>query len=679
MESPYQEAIFRPGTNHLAVEVHRFHPSSDSMSLGLQAWIHPISPSPLAILEQPGDVTVRELRKAALSIVTSGEGARYQWHRNGIPIPNATQRILTFPITALSDGGDYFVTVSNIFDFLTSETVTFSVIPHINQLVVLEADGMLPPMEEGILVTFSEPLDEASATNIAHYTLTSTTGEPVEILTAAMATPVSVRLTTTPRASDANYLLTTTGITDGSVAANTVLPGELQPLHRILPMLVRWDADWRFYDPLDGLDPPLEGHAWIEPEFPDGDWGLGQAGFIPDLSNKHWPVPIGTSLTAGIITSYFRTWFDFPGSLLGAELRARHVVDDGAAFYLNGNEIMRTNVPNGELTADTLALVGGYLLESDLVSIYSWCHVPGRRLRYGSNLLAAELHAYQRLDLDRFLALELDARVRSLPVGPVIVLKSPTDVVATETENTTFTFDAVGASGCQWFLNSEPIPGATEFELILEEIPLAFDGARISVVASNAAFATASEAAILTVLPDEDAPELASAHAIYRESSLTLLFDEPVEPASATNVSHYLLTDHAGNAWPIRGVIRSGTHEVTLDVDPLPMRMWYLTVRGVRDTSAARHVIQAGSRIQVGAQGIVSFWISLWRWNNSGTDQGTYWIDPMSTVYDWGYWHGLFGYPPHRHCRHLSPSARPFPCRPKPQPIISEPVSCCLR
>ena len=99
------------------------------------------------------------------------------------------------------------------------------------------------------------------------------------------------------------------------------------------------------------------------------------------------PNPTRTVLAANPVTTWFRQSFSLtgqPGSTWTGVLR--HVVDDGAIFYLNGTEIHRVNL-TGPATAATPADANvAYPMFSPLITL------PAGLLQAGSNVLAVELH-----------------------------------------------------------------------------------------------------------------------------------------------------------------------------------------------------------------------------------------------------------------------------------------------
>ncbi|MBI4661550.1 MAG: Ig-like domain-containing protein [Verrucomicrobia bacterium] len=82
------------------------------------------------------------------------------------------------------------------------------------------------------------------------------------------------------------------------------------------------------------------GTAWKEKTFNDGAWPQGKALIADETGATAEPIrtPIDRFNDAAehVTTFYFRSHFNFAGDPAGVQLRLRHVVDDGAVFYLNG-------------------------------------------------------------------------------------------------------------------------------------------------------------------------------------------------------------------------------------------------------------------------------------------------------------------------------------------------------
>lgn len=158
-----------------------------------------------------------------------------------------------------------------------------------------------------------------------------------------------------------------------------------------------YGATWRFDD--TGRDP---GTAWHRPDFDDSKWmaGAGPLGFgaagLP---------PVGTRLKARQqITCYFRTQFVFNGDPAEMRLVADQFIDDGAIYYLNGQEIARVRMPPGEVKFNTLSpsIVRTPVEELSAFTVTN-------ALRRGTNLIAVEVHQVKTESSDVMLGLRLRA------------------------------------------------------------------------------------------------------------------------------------------------------------------------------------------------------------------------------------------------------------------------------
>ncbi len=96
---------------------------------------------------------------------------------------------------------------------------------------------------------------------------------------------------------------------------------------------------------------------------------------------------VRTVLAADTSTSYLRKTFNFTGDPSRTTLRLDQTVADGAAVYLNGAEISRSNLPAGTPAHATNAL-------SDITQPSATGHqeVPSSSLVAGTNVLAVSLH-----------------------------------------------------------------------------------------------------------------------------------------------------------------------------------------------------------------------------------------------------------------------------------------------
>lgn len=149
--------------------------------------------------------------------------------------------------------------------------------------------------------------------------------------------------------------------------------------------LVPFDAGWRYDD--SGVEPP---DGWMANEFDDGSWKVGNGLLAHDSAGVRLPAPANTELdlrSPSQTAFYFRTRFVYEGPTNGVQLALSHILDDGAVIYLNGEEVLRFNLPTGQVTHGSLAgrRIDTAVLEGPV-------EVPTSGLRSGENRLAAEVH-----------------------------------------------------------------------------------------------------------------------------------------------------------------------------------------------------------------------------------------------------------------------------------------------
>ena len=193
----------------------------------------------------------------------------------------------------------------------------------------------------------------------------------------------------------ADYCPLVSGYTNTFLAG---LPLQLKALPAIGQRFVRWDVNlgtetqtlleagsvWRYNDAVTNT---IAG--WTATNFNDSVWSSGAArlgyggdgevttvGFGPDPANKYR-------------STYFRTTFVVTNLPAVTYLKADIIRDDGVVLYLNGQEVLRQNMPAGTIVYTTFAsnTVGG----ADETNFFSDIF-PAGNLVMGTNILAAEVH-----------------------------------------------------------------------------------------------------------------------------------------------------------------------------------------------------------------------------------------------------------------------------------------------
>ena len=151
------------------------------------------------------------------------------------------------------------------------------------------------------------------------------------------------------------------------------------------------------------------GTNWLKVDFDDNGWTSGVALFeakrgtvpgLPEPVRTLLPEPIDNAASF-VKTYYFRTHFTLPDGidLENAQLYLRHIVDDGAVFYINGSEIFAYKMPtNRPVTINDSALapaIGNAAYEPvvDPAAVVQPAYlITNASLKIGDNVIAVEVH-----------------------------------------------------------------------------------------------------------------------------------------------------------------------------------------------------------------------------------------------------------------------------------------------
>ena len=176
------------------------------------------------------------------------------------------------------------------------------------------------------------------------------------------------------------------------------LPNPASSTTAFVENLVPIDGIWSYEQTGEPLDP-----SWYEPAYDDSAWPTGPAALYVESSAL--PGPKNTPLTLGPVTFYFRTRFTLDAEPEGiTQLEMTTLIDDGAVFYLNGQEVLRLGMPEGPIEPDTRAgrTVSNAAYEGPFV-------LPTDALLRGDNVIAAEVHQTSPTSSDIVFGMQLDA------------------------------------------------------------------------------------------------------------------------------------------------------------------------------------------------------------------------------------------------------------------------------
>jgi len=305
---------------------------------------------------------------------------------------------------------------------------------------------------------------------------------------------------------------------------------------------------------------------------------------------------------------YFRTHFTMPsystGILAATTLTTTNWFDDGVVYYLNGVELLRTNMPNGTISATTLSLPA---LAEPIQRVISNL---GTNLVIGLNTFAVELHQFSTNSSDAVFGMTMTATV---PTPPVITIQP---VGQTNVIGSTVTLSVTATGGnplsYQWFSNSVTISGATSNSYTVPSA-VAF-AADYTVTVSNIFNSTTSAVVHVAIVIDTFPPTLVSAFTgplppSRLSNQVDVIFSElmdngpaATDPNSGLNTNHYLISIlGTTNTIPVTLAQVSGVVPLVRLTTPtffMPGTNYVLTVNGVADRHA--NIIAANSQIGIG-------------------------------------------------------------------------------
>jgi len=176
--------------------------------------------TPPGIYVQPANVTAPDGGSAAFGLLATNRAPlAYQWYLNGTSLgTNATHSVyvLNQANPNVNNGQTYTCVVSNSAGAVTSTPAVLTVIADVTPPAVVQA---LCRSVTNVLLVFSEPLELASATNVANYVFTN---GPATLAADLGPDKATVTLTTTSMASGSNYVLIINNVRDRATTPNTI-------------------------------------------------------------------------------------------------------------------------------------------------------------------------------------------------------------------------------------------------------------------------------------------------------------------------------------------------------------------------------------------------------------------------------------------------------------------------
>jgi hypothetical protein len=199
-------------------------------------------------------------------------------------------------------------------------------------------------------------------------------------------------------ANDVDDPVVTACRNDGSIIESVVLPA---------------GGRWRWYS--QGEEPAASGgYSWMDPEYDDSSWNHGPAelGYSEgEEKDEATILPYGGNPDNKWIAYYFRKQFYVASPTAFDSVKLRLLIDDGAVVYINGDEVVRPNMPGtpGEpVPYGTLAstAVEGEWPEAPNHEI----DISGVELNSGWNYVAVQVHQASATSSDVSFDLEIVGR-----------------------------------------------------------------------------------------------------------------------------------------------------------------------------------------------------------------------------------------------------------------------------
>jgi len=163
-------------------------------------------------------------------------------------------------------------------------------------------------------------------------------------------------------------------------------------------------SSWKYLD--DGTN---QDTAWYTSSYDDSSWDSGNGILGYGLSNITTNLSYGSNSSSKYVTSYFRKSFTLDETTrTSASFLINLLRDDGAVVYINGETIIRSNMPAGNFTYATLASSS---INGTAETSYITYAVDPSVFVAGTNIIAVEVHQNTLSSSDLGFDLQLVAEI----------------------------------------------------------------------------------------------------------------------------------------------------------------------------------------------------------------------------------------------------------------------------
>ena len=194
--------------------------------------------------------------------------------------------------------------------------------------------------------------------------------------------------------------------------------GELSPFALRLDqgkseVIINKNSEWRYLDTGENLDKT----NWTALDYDPRNWKIGKAELGYGDGDEKTTVEQGPEPSSKYRnTVYFLKTFNIESISTPKSMHVKLLRDDGAVVYLNGEELFRSNMPEGTIRYRSYSAKRTSTKNSRIFHPY---FVEQPDLKKGKNVLAVEVHRGSRTDKDLSFNLEasiIDASGTPLPI-----------------------------------------------------------------------------------------------------------------------------------------------------------------------------------------------------------------------------------------------------------------------
>ena len=225
-------------------------------------------------------------------------------------------------------------------------------------------------------------------------------------------------------------------------------------------------AVWKYMD--NGSDQSTQWRARI---FDDSGWasGPGVLGYGEVAGQQATILSYGPDAANKYITTYFRHHFTVANPANYHGLTMKLLVDDGCVVYLNGAEVVRRNMPVGEVNYKTLASL--FVAPPDETAYFTYT-LPASGLVAGDNVLSVEVHqaAANSSDIGFDLGLTASSHTSSSTIDSIAFGQQVADI----------SYGRDSSNPALWKQFAEPTPGAANTTAAVNDIRITGNAVTVS-------------------------------------------------------------------------------------------------------------------------------------------------------------------------------------------------------